>query len=339
MRASGWSVQNNMIKRLNAIRNRRFAIVTAVYWFLLLYIIAALVWWFIELERQNRDMAAILLNSIPVNARNYQEQVYKVNDETRRHTVQFAMEGITFLVLIMLSAGYVYRALRRQIRLQQQQQNFMMAVTHELKTPIAVAKLNLETLQRHKLEKEKTDKLISNTLQETNRLNQLANNILVSSQLDGGRYKLTREEIDLSLFLENTISEFSHRFPDRKWLTDIQPGIEFIGDPLLMGILINNLLENAYKYSPSGSSIEARLQTASDQVVLEILDQGPGIPDNEKKNIFQQFYRIGNEQTRSAKGTGLGLHLCKKIAADHNGKIYVKDNQPKGSNFIIRFRR
>src|SRR6478609_6648108 len=103
MRASGWSVQNNMIKRLNAIRNRRFAIVTAVYWFLLLYIIAALVWWFIELERQNRDMAAILLNSIPVNARNYQEQVYKVNDETRRHTVQFAMEGITFLVLIMLS--------------------------------------------------------------------------------------------------------------------------------------------------------------------------------------------------------------------------------------------
>ena len=312
---------------------------TAVYWFLLLYIIAALVWWFIELERQNRDMAAIKLRSIAANESRYQQQVDKVNEETRRHTVQFAMEGITFLVLIMLSAGYVYRALRRQIRLQQQQQNFMMAVTHELKTPIAVSKLNLETLQRHQLSKEKTDKLISNTLQETNRLNQLANNILVSSQLDGGRYKVTREEIDLSLFLQDTIDEFSQRFPDREWICDIQNGIEFIGDPLLIGILINNLVENAYKYSPTGSRIEVRLHATEDQVVLQVLDEGPGIPDNEKKNIFQQFYRIGNEQTRSAKGTGLGLHLCKKIAADHNGKINVKDNHPKGSNFIIRFRR
>ena len=328
-----------MIKSLNAIRIRRFAIVTAVYWFLLLYIIAALVWWFIELERQNRDMAAIKLHSIAANDTRYQHEIDKLNDETRRHTVQYAMEGITFLALIMLSAGYVYRTLRRQIRLQQQQQNFMMAVTHELKTPIAVAKLNLETLQRHHLDKEKTDKIISNTLQETNRLNQLANNILVSSQLDGGRYKVTREEIDLSLFLQDIVKECSQRFPDRVWLTSIDPSIEFIGDPLLIGILINNLLENAYKYSPKGSVIESRLHANAEQVVLEILDEGPGIPDNEKKNIFQQFYRIGNEQTRSAKGTGLGLHLCKKIAADHNGKIYVKDNQPKGSNFIILFRR
>ena len=328
-----------MIKSLNAIRNRRFAIVTAVYWFLLLYIIAALVWWFIELERQNREMAAIKLHSIKATETSYQHEVNKLNDETRRHTVQYAMEGITFLALIMLSAGYVYRTLRRQIRLQQQQQNFMMAVTHELKTPIAVAKLNLETLQRHHLDKEKTDKIISNTLQETNRLNQLANNILVSSQLDGGRYKVTREEIDLSLFLQDIVKECSQRFPDRVWLTSIDPSIEFIGDPLLIGILINNLLENAYKYSPKGSVIESRLHANAEQVVLEILDEGPGIPDNEKKNIFQQFYRIGNEQTRSAKGTGLGLHLCKKIAADHNGKIYVKDNQPKGSNFIILFRR
>jgi len=284
-------------------------------------------------------MAAIKLHSIAVNDTKYQHEVDKLNDETRRHTVQYAMEGITFLALIMLSAGYVYRALRRQIHLQQQQQNFMMAVTHELKTPIAVAKLNLETLQRHHLDKEKTDKIISNTLQETNRLNHLANNILVSSQLDGGRYKVTREEIDLSLFLQDTVNDFSQRFPDRVWLTSIDPSIEFIGDPLLIGILINNLLENAYKYSPKGSTIEARLNVNAEQVVLEILDEGPGIPDNEKKNIFQQFYRIGNEQTRSAKGTGLGLHLCKKIAADHYGKIYVKDNHPKGSNFIILFRR
>jgi len=339
MQASDWSVLNNMIKRLKAIRNRRLAVVTAVYWFLLVYIIAALVWWFIELERQNQQMTAIKINSISANQPGYQNLLAAINQEKKRHTFQFAMEGITFLGLIMLSAGYVYRALRRQIRLQQQQQNFMMAVTHELKTPIAVSKLNLETLQKHQLDKEKTLKLIGNTLQETNRLNQLANNILVSSQLDGGRYNLTREDIDLSLFLEDTVHDFSQRFPDRNWKTNIEASVELIGDPLLIGILINNLLENAHKYSPKDSSIEARLHTTDDHVVMEFIDEGPGIPDMEKKNIFQQFYRIGNEQTRTTKGTGLGLHLCKKIAADHHGKISIKDNQPKGSNFIVRFRR
>ena len=90
-----------------------------------------------------------------------------------------------------------------------------------------------------------------------------------------------------------------------------------------------------------GGTAQLEALTSGNRRGLRVIfvDQGPGIPDNEKKNIFQQFYRIGNEQTRSAKGTGLGLHLCKKIAADHNGKIYVKDNHPKGSNFIIRFRR
>lgn len=315
------------------------AIATAVYWFLLVYIIAALVWWFIELERQNRDMAAVKLASIPSTSTNYQQQVEALRVESRRHTTQYLAEGITFLGLIMLSAGYVYRALRRQIRLQQQQQNFMMAVTHELKTPIAVSKLNLETIQKHQLDKQKFDKLISMTLQETNRLSQLANNILVSSQLDGGRYTMTREEMDLSRFLEETVNDFRQRFPDRNWIISVEPSVELVGDPLLIGILLNNLLENAYKYSPKGSTIQAKLHTDAQHTIVEFLDEGPGVPDDEKKNIFQQFYRIGNEQTRSAKGTGLGLHLCKKIAADHHAKISVKDNHPKGSNFIIRFRR
>lgn len=327
------------MKNLIAFRKRRLAVVTAVYWILLLYIIAALVWWFIELERQNRDMAELKTASLTSGTGAYVSELEKIRDEKRRHTTQYFMEGITFLALIMLGAGYVYRALRRQIKLQQQQQNFMMAVTHELKTPIAIAKLNLETLQKHQLEKEKVDKLIGMTLQETNRLGHLANNILVSSQLEGGRYQISKEEMDLSEFFESTIRDFRARFPDRQWTQNIAPEIDIYGDPLLISILINNLLENAYKYSPKHSTIHLKLQGDHHSATLEVLDEGPGIPDQEKKNIFQQFYRIGNEETRSAKGTGLGLHLCKKIAEDHHARIYVKDNHPKGSNFIIRFRR
>src|SRR5580765_7492926 len=132
----------------------------------------------------------------------------------------------------------------------QQQQNFMMAITHELKTPIAVAKLNLETLQKHKLEENKQQKLIQATLQEANRLNTLTNNILISSQLEGGGYELAKEELDFSLLAATCMLDFHNRFPGRKSETAIEEDTDIKGDALLLQILVNNLLENAVKYSP-----------------------------------------------------------------------------------------
>src|SRR5690606_34955907 len=125
----------------------------------------------------------------------------------------------------------------------------------ELKTPIAVAKLNLETLQKHKLDEQKREKLIRMTLQETNRLNTLTNNILLSSQLEAGGYKLVKEKINLSETAGNILHDFQTRFPDREWDGQIEEDQWITGDPLLIQILTNNLLDNAVKYSPKGSSI------------------------------------------------------------------------------------
>jgi K+-sensing histidine kinase KdpD len=215
----------------------------------------------------------------------------------------------------------------------------MMAITHELKTPIAVAKLNLETLQKHQLDDSKRQKLIQMTLQETNRLNALTNNILVSSQLEGGRYKITREELDLSDLVKSSVNDFKTRFPDRNWAADIEDEIEAEGDPLLLTILVNNLLENAMKYSPRDKPVITRLQRNKNRITLEVIDEGPGIADDEKKKIFEKFYRIGNEATRTAKGTGLGLYLCKKIAHDHNADIHVTDHMPTGCTFVVSFKQ
>jgi two-component system, OmpR family, sensor histidine kinase CiaH len=321
---------------MNALTKRRLAIVTTVYWVLLVYIIAALVWWFIALQNQNKEMTALRTAELRSDDKNFETQKDAIVLAYKRKTAQYLSEGLTFLALILIGAVYVYRAVRRQIRMQLQQQNFMMAVTHELKTPIAVAQLNLETMQKHKLDDAKQQKLITMTLQETNRLNHLASNILVSSQLEGGKYQLTKEEIDFSSLVSDCVHEFIHRFPERNLKVDLETGIEIIGDPLLLQILVNNLIENALKYSPRGSTITARLKK-NRRVILEIVDEGSGIPDDEKKNVFRKFYRIGNEQTRSAKGTGLGLYLCKKIAHDHRATIHVSDNIPTGSIFTVSF--
>jgi K+-sensing histidine kinase KdpD len=321
---------------MNALIKKRLAIVTTVYWVLLVYIIAALVWWFIELQNQNKEMTELRTAELKTTDTNFESGKKAIAIAYKRKTAQYLSEGITFLALILIGAVYVYRAVRRQIRMQMQQQNFMMAVTHELKTPIAVAQLNLETMQKHKLDEAKQQKLITMTLQETNRLNHLASNILVSSQLEGGKYQLAKEDIDLSSLVSDCVREFSHRFPERNFKEEIEAGIELVGDPLLLQILTNNLLENALKYSPRGSTILARLRK-NRRTILEIVDEGAGIPNNEKKNIFSKFYRIGNEQTRSAKGTGLGLFLCKKIANDHHATIQVSDNKPAGSIFTVSF--
>jgi len=320
----------------------RFA--TLVYWFLLVYIIGALVWWLVLLQKQNKTITQLQLKQISdkessLNPAIYKREVNAIYNENKRNTTKYISEGITFLALILVGAVFVYRAVGRQLRTQQQQQNFMMAVTHELKTPIAVTKLNLETIQKHQLDEPRRQKLIQMTLQEANRLNDLTNNILVSSQLEGSNDMLSKEELNLSDLVKSCVTDFKTRFPDRHLDSSIKEEIEITGDPLLLTILVNNLLENAMKYSPKNKSIICQLHKQKNEILLEIIDEGTGIAQEEKKKVFDKFYRIGSEVTRTTKGTGLGLYLCKKIALDHNADIYVTDNTPTGCIFVVSFKQ
>jgi signal transduction histidine kinase len=212
-----------------------------------------------------------------------------------------------------------------------------MAITHELKTPIAVTQLNLETLQKRRLDEDKQQKLIASTLQEANRLNALCNNILLTTQLDAG-YESNKQEINLSDLAEGCVDDFRARFPQREIRENITEGIYLNGETLLLQMLVNNLVENALKYSPRESPVTVSLFLEQDNPMLVVSDEGEGIPAEERKKIFEKFYRIGNESTRRAKGTGLGLYLCRKIAESHNGYISVTDHKPAGTNFAVLFR-
>jgi two-component system, OmpR family, sensor histidine kinase CiaH len=318
-------------------KKQRLAVATTVYWVLLVYIVTGLVWWFIALEIQNRKMTTYQLQLLSPHDPQHAARSAAILTEEKRHTAEYVGEGATFLFLVLLGGLFVYREVRRQIRLQLQQQNFMMAVTHELKTPIAVTKLNLETLIKHKLDGEKQQKIIRTALQETNRLDTLANNILIASQLEGGGYVPTKEVLDLSDLSEQCLRDYRSRFPDREWTAHIQPGVTVVGDSFLLQLLVSNLLENALKYSPREGAIVLTLEKKGRHTLLSVKDQGPGIPDEEKKKIFAKFYRSGQESTRQTKGTGLGLYLCRKIADDHKASLKVADNSPAGSNFTVTF--
>lgn len=321
---------------MEKIKKHKFSFLSIAYWFLLLYIVSALVLWYFELKKQAEQMYVFRYELLKKDDPLFNQEVYALNDALHRKSWQYAGEGIMFFVLIMVGAAYVYRVIRRQIKTADQQQNFMMAITHELKTPIAVSRLNLETLQKRKLQPEQQQKLINNTLFETERLNVLTSNILITAQLEGGKYELAQENINLSELAEDCLQHVCDRELNRKFYNNIEENIWVKGEYLLLQLLINNLIDNALKYSPAKSPIKITLYEKNKNAVLEIADEGLGIDNLDKKKIFEKFYRVGNESVRKTKGTGLGLFLCKKIVKDHRGSIEVKDNQPKGSIFTIK---
>jgi signal transduction histidine kinase len=298
--------------------------------------IAALAWWYIELDQQNDLMLAFQVEQVQKTPGHTQNDISRVKDAHQRNAKQYIGEGLTFLLLTIVAAWFVYKAVRRQIRLHMQQKNFMLAVTHELKTPIAVAKLSLETLKRHKLDPEKQEKILVEAIHETDRLDALCNNILLSSQLESGGYTLNKAEFDCTQMVEDAIAAFSKRNKARQIEHQIAPDLLAYGEEFLLRLVLNNLLENAVKYTPGGSLIRVEALEKEQFIEIKVLDQGAGIPELEKAKIFEKFYRLEDESKRKTKGTGLGLYLSSRIVSDHGGSLHIEKNKPQGSIFIIR---
>lgn len=319
------------------IKLNKLKLVSLIYWVFLTYMIAAFIWWYVSLEKQNNEIAAIKFQSIQLSDPSLAAKTHAIQDFQLRKTKQFIGEGVTILLLFLLGAIYVYRSLMKQLLYADQQQNFMMAVTHELKTPIAISHLNIETLLKRDLDATQQLKLLEATLKETKRLDDLSTNILLTSQLDMGKYEADKQLVNLSELVRQTIKSFQERYPSRVCNTMVEDAMEIQGEPLLIQLLINNLMDNANKYAPITEPIYIQLQTHQNTLQLIVKDQGPGIADAAKNKVFEKFYRLGSESTRTTKGSGLGLYLCKKIATFHNAQIQLTNNTPTGSIFTVTF--
>ena len=319
------------------IKVNNLKLVSLIYWVFLTYMIAAFIWWYVSLEKQNNEIAAIKFQSIQINDPSLKAKTHAIQDFQLRKTKQFIGEGLTILVLFLLGAIYVYRSLKKQLRYADQQQNFMMAVTHELKTPIAISHLNIETLLKRELDTTQQLKLLEATLKETKRLDHLSTNILLTAQLDMGQYEANKQLVNVSELLRQNIKSFQERYPSRICNTMVEDAMEIQGEPLLIQLLINNLIDNANKYAPVTEPIYIHLQSHQNMIQLIVKDQGPGIAAMDKNKVFEKFYRVGAETTRTTKGSGLGLYLCKRIAEFHNATIQLNANKPTGSIFTVTF--
>jgi len=240
-------------------------------------------------------------------------------------------QSILLLVLVASGIYGVFYTIDNIYQLNKRQNNFLLSVTHEFKTPIASIRLMLQTSKNPKVKEEKKAELIENSIQNTFRLEELAENMLVSMQIENDKYQYALSEIDLSEMATQIIENQNIKGEITGNLT---AGIRVQGDNFILRMVINNLIENAFKYS-NDQPIEVNLFERNNQKIIEVKDQGIGIPKEEYKNIFKKFYRIQEEETRTTKGTGLGLFIVKEAIERHNGSVWVGVNDPKGTIFRV----
>ena len=247
------------------------------------------------------------------------------------------MEGMTmgFITILIGIAMFVY--LDRVVRLNQQQNNFLLAVTHELKTPIAAAKLALQTANKRP-NTEIVSKMVDMAQSNISRLSILVEQILMATRFENKFTEPQKIWIELNDFFSGVLKNMELKQDDFQRLEiQIPSGLKFYADEQMLSTIIRNLITNAIKYSEGNGMIHVETEVNENNFKLTFSDEGIGISDEEKKNIFKKFYRVGEEKTRTTPGSGLGLFLVKKITEIHGGKVTVENNIPNGSKFILAF--
>jgi len=248
-------------------------------------------------------------------------------------------EGLFFLLIFVWGAMRLKKLFSREHKQQQQQQNFLLSVTHELKSPLASVKLYIQTILKRDLDREQQKVFLSNSLKDIERLDDLVENVLLTTKLENRSFNFPKENFNFTALIDNVVDRLQKNACSSQVIKpDLDGGVIIYADKFAISNVVSNLIENAIKYSPPCATVEVRLKEQEDnRLVFSVGDHGPGIAEEEKKNIFNKFYRIGNEFTRKTKGTGLGLYIVKTVLQKHNASIKVKDNTPSGSIFEVTF--
>ncbi|HYV95278.1 MAG TPA: ATP-binding protein [Chitinophagales bacterium] len=321
---------------------RRRSILT--FYVLVGYIFISFAWWVLLLIRINdeafqekRDLLQLSYSKESMQPFDQSPQIKAIDSERRRKVYMITGEGSVFLGILIVMTIMMNRSLRREVKLQQVQKNFLLSITHELRSPIASSKVAMQTLLKHSdLPKDKIETLLHNSISDMDRLHTLVENLLLAAKIEDHSFRIGRDACDLSEIVHQVVEKVKATSEVRRnFELAITNDVMVIGDRSGLTSVITNLVENAVKYSVEGSRISISLNDENDKVIFRIADDGLGIPDDEKKKIFQKFYRVGQEETRKTKGTGLGLYIVEKILALHRGTVSVKDNEPRGSVFEV----
>ncbi|WP_306551132.1 sensor histidine kinase KdpD [Daejeonella sp.] len=247
-------------------------------------------------------------------------------------------EGAVFIFIFIIGVYYMHKAIKGERKLHTQQKNFLLSVTHELKSPLASIKLYLETILKRDLDPAQQSSFLKNSLKDIERLDDLVENMLIATKIENQSYTFPKEQLNFSQLVNSVAERLQlHTCNSEVIKVSVQPFIFLNGDKFALTSVVTNLIENAVKYSPPCEEVKVTLKQKGDQIYFIVADLGIGINDQEKSRIFEKFYRVGSEDTRKTKGTGLGLFIVKQVLDKHQALIKVRNNNPSGTIFEVIF--
>lgn len=313
---------------------------SVLFYLLGFYVLLQFVWWAYMLVDLNAEIYELKLQLLQASQIAGPEQVILKGDLDQKLSLRIWMvlgEGAVFVTILMLGFRSVRKSINKELRLAEQQKNFLLSVTHELRSPLASVKLQLQTLKSRKLDAEKVDQLQSRALRDVNRLEKLVENLLLVNKAESGRLPLQKVEVVLQEVIGRILTDHYAQEVESKLITFDNSGSDKASiDSMAFDSVLMNLIDNALKY---GNGSEVKLSVVSDSksnhAKVSVSDLGPGIVDDEKTKVFDRFYRIGNEEVRKTKGTGIGLYLVKLLVEQHDGTVEVTNNNPQGSVFTV----
>lgn len=224
---------------------------------------------------------------------------------------------------------------------EQRKNDFISMVSHELKTPLTSALGYIQILQRRTQKNGDTseESLLRSTARQLSKMANLINSFLNVSRLESGKLFLERQVFDMAVLLKELEAEIKTSGPKHRFTFDAADAIWVTGDREKIGQVIQNLVSNAEKYSPQQSSICVSCAEDGDRVLLRVTDEGLGLNQEDIPKIFERFYRIESDKTKSVSGFGIGLYLCSEIIRAHGGEIGVESTLGKGSSFYFSLPR
>ena len=247
-------------------------------------------------------------------------------------------EGCFLMLLILAGVYVIFVYWNKQNRLNQMQSNFVASVSHELKSPLASIQLYLETMKYQDVSNEEGKDFVETMLSDTQRLSGLIDNILQSSKADPTSMAMQFQPVNLGEFIADVVKGHKRQFEEKQCSLDLKLGSSptLNLDKRALRMVFNNLISNALRYSPEGSSLIINLQKIGKYWEVNFQDQGIGFDKKDMKKIFRKFYRVQNKDTQNIEGAGLGLFISSEIVKNHKGRLKVASpGRGKGSIFSV----
>ncbi len=295
-------------------------------------------WWITDnliFTHEVRDEIQMLRAADPSAGEELQDLLAASNGRANR----YIWEGGFFLLVLLAGMAVLVRAIRHDAELRRRQQNFLAAVSHEFKSPLASMQLAAETLVLRSGEDD-TRRLGQRVLGDCERLLRMVDNLLDTTRLEEGRHTLAPESVDLADMIARELAVVSDRAARHgiEATADVDDTLRLNADRAAIETILRNLLDNALKacVAGDGSQITVDGRISGDRVTICVTDDGHGFPPEDAELMFEKFYRLGDEQTRTTPGTGLGLYIVRRLTTMTGGTITADSDGPgRGARFTV----